>query len=447
MSAFSASAAVRRALDPRRVFRLGITGGIASGKSTTRKILGPKTEHGGGAHPSWTVKIVDADQLGRDCYVKGHPCLAEVTAAFGADRIIDQNTGEVDRRALGSIVFSDAAEMERLNSIVWPHIRSMLLQELESVEAECASKNSSDSSEDYFVIVVEAAVMVKAGWQDLFDEVWVVYTDPEIAIQRLMARNGLSEVDARKRQRAQMTNEERFSVASRKLCNNGNSNDLEILVANEWRLLQKRLVQLGRLWCEVKESGEEVLWVVDAEDNVIGAERRSKLKASKLTYRATFIFVRKAGSENLYVQQRSMSKDWCPGYLDPVTGGCLAVGETYLNSAMRELQEELGIVCPSLRRLFSVFYDGGGCSSPVWGLAVECEVGTSIDDLKIQAEEVDAVHLMHPLELLALHQGEDPTTPAHQRVCPDSVVALRKYIDTRPAVLAQLNHSKHASKV
>jgi phosphopantetheine adenylyltransferase/dephospho-CoA kinase len=93
----------------------------------------------------------------------------------------------VDRRKLGPIVFADPAQMAALNAIVWPAIRDLAVEEMQKLRKGGVQ-----------VCVMEAAVMIEAGWVDIVDEVWVVLVPPDVAKERLMSRNHLSEVMARK---------------------------------------------------------------------------------------------------------------------------------------------------------------------------------------------------------------------------------------------------------
>ena len=106
--------------------------------------------------------VIDADKLGHLAYAKDTECFQALVNHFGSV-IVDAGTGEVDRKALGGIVFSDPNEMQNLNRIVWPAIRALLEDRIQQV------RGSDDCPP---VIVVEAAVMLEAGWTDLADEVW-----------------------------------------------------------------------------------------------------------------------------------------------------------------------------------------------------------------------------------------------------------------------------------
>mmetsp|Transcript_22288 Transcript_22288/g.37285 ORF Transcript_22288/g.37285 Transcript_22288/m.37285 type:complete len:204 (-) Transcript_22288:133-744(-) len=182
---------------------IGVTGGICSGKSTVVST----TESIG-------AKIIDADKLGHQTYVPGTICYENLVKEFGSS-IVSEN-GEINRRALGSLVFSDPSKMLALNSIVWPEIRVLIENRLQELEGEGAE-----------VVVLEAAVMIEAGWQDLVTTLWVVGVDREVARDRLMKRNSLSEVEALKRIDSQISNEERCGKANLVIENNDSGGSLD----------------------------------------------------------------------------------------------------------------------------------------------------------------------------------------------------------------------------
>merc|ERR1739841_378130 len=173
--------------------------GIASGKSTIIETIRKET----------SLPVLDADKLGHSCYEPGTECFNDIVAEFG-DHIVNPK-GEIDRRKLGPIVFSDSAKLEALCKITWPRIRSKIAGQIEKI------KSNPNGAPD--AIFVEAAVLFEAEWMDLFDEIWVVIVPEDIALARLIKRNSLSESDARKRIRAQLSNEERCTHATRVLKN------------------------------------------------------------------------------------------------------------------------------------------------------------------------------------------------------------------------------------
>ena len=128
-------------------------------------------------------------------YCKGSETFDKVVAEFGAG-VVDAASGEIDRRALGPIVFGDLAKLQALNGIVWPAIRALALAELRAMRARGVD-----------ACVMEAAVLLEAGWDDFVDELWVVVVPEDVACARLAARNALAPEAALQRIRAQMTNE------------------------------------------------------------------------------------------------------------------------------------------------------------------------------------------------------------------------------------------------
>ena len=176
---------------------IGLTGGIAAGKSTVSEAL---REAG--------AVVIDADKVGHDAYRPGTETHAALVEAFGPQIVAEG--GEIDRRALGAIVFADPAQRQRLQDIVWPRMKEMMRSQLEDQAA-----NGTD------LAVIEAAVLFEAGWQDLMDEIWVVQVPEEVARERLIARNGLSAEDANARIRAQLSNDERARHAQVIIDNSG----------------------------------------------------------------------------------------------------------------------------------------------------------------------------------------------------------------------------------
>ena len=184
---------VRRSRPSCTPYTIGVTGGIASGKSTVAAML---SEAGG----PFGCYAVDCDKLGHRAYVKGTACFDAVVAAFGTEVVGED--GEVNRMKLGPIVFGDPAQMARLNGIVWPAIAALAAEERAAAKAQGAA-----------VVVMEAAIMLEAGWQEDLDEVWVVFGPRATVTQRLMARNGFDEAECDKRIDSQAPNHWRVRQA------------------------------------------------------------------------------------------------------------------------------------------------------------------------------------------------------------------------------------------
>jgi dephospho-CoA kinase len=193
---------------------IGLTGGIASGKSLVSQQL---AELG--------AIIIDADKVGHETYRRGTETYRAVVEAFGKDVV--GADGEIDRRALGAKVFGEPGARRRLEAIVWPAIRQLIEERLGGLRAQGTP-----------VTVIEAAVLIEAEWTDLADEVWVVVTKPEVARQRVMDRNGFSAEDADQRIAAQLTNEQRLAHSDYVIENNGSLDDLQRAVNEAWSRLQ-----------------------------------------------------------------------------------------------------------------------------------------------------------------------------------------------------------------
>ncbi|MCK9494816.1 MAG: dephospho-CoA kinase [Dehalococcoidia bacterium] len=202
---------------------IGLTGGIAAGKSTAAEIL---REYG--------ATVIDADRLGHRSYEPGTPGFQKVVNAFGHDLVAKDGT--IDRRILGGKVFGAPGELERLNAIVWPEIRALIKDEVKQIRA----------SEDDPIIVLEAAVLLEAKWQDLCDEVWVVLTPVKTAVARLKERNNLAEDAAMARINAQMSNKERSAQADVKIENAGDEDELRQRVERAWKALLQRRTPKGK---------------------------------------------------------------------------------------------------------------------------------------------------------------------------------------------------------
>lgn len=165
---------------------------------------------------------------------------------------------------------------------------------------------------------------------------------------------------------------------------------------------------------------DEMVVIVDDSNRIAGAEPRSKMRALRLPHRATYILVFNSQGD-LFVQKRTQTKDVFPGYFDVVTGGVVQEGETYEESACRELEEELGIRGVALKDLFEFSYEDE--ISRVWGRAYEC-----IYDGKIilQEEEVESGSFHKISEILRVCE--------HELFTPDGVYVLKRYLDTKNSV-------------
>ena len=196
---------------------IGLTGGIASGKSTAAQHLFEL-----GAH------VIDADLLGHRAYEPGTDAYRAVIDCFGDDVVADD--GSIDRKALGGKVFGKPDALDKLTGIVWPEILRLAQLEID----EQRSRNPGG------VTVLEAAVLLEAGWESAVDEVWVVSVDRTTAIERTMARDGLDAEAVQRRIDSQLSNDERVSKADVVI---DNSLDLKNMLAQldaEWKRITER---------------------------------------------------------------------------------------------------------------------------------------------------------------------------------------------------------------
>lgn len=173
--------------------RIGLTGGIASGKSAVAGML-----RGLGFH------VIDADALGHKLIEPGQPAYEEIVREFGAD--IKQANGRIDRAKLGAIVFAEPKKLERLNAIVHPRVETEILRQF----GEWEKKGVRDAA------FVEAALLVEAGYQKNLGGLVVAWCKPEQQVERLRAR-GLSEEEANRRIATQMPVEKKLHFATEQI--------------------------------------------------------------------------------------------------------------------------------------------------------------------------------------------------------------------------------------
>lgn len=202
---------------------IGLTGGIGSGKSEASGIL---RELG--------AVVIDADLVGHETYRSGEPGWDQVVEAFG-DEVVGPD-GEIDRGRLGRIVFGDPGRLKRLTDIVWPRIR-------EDLEKRITEERSDG---DIAVLVVEAAVLFEAGWDELFDEIWVVTAPEDEVLERLERQRKQKPEQTRARLRAQMTNEERERRAGVVVRNDEDRAALAATVRQLWSERAPQLQTQGR---------------------------------------------------------------------------------------------------------------------------------------------------------------------------------------------------------
>jgi dephospho-CoA kinase len=193
---------------------VGLTGGIGSGKSTVAAMLAARG-----------ALVIDADRVGHESYRPGSEGFRRVVEAFGPGVVAGDGT--IDRKALGAIVFADPAALARLNAIVHPLIGT-------DVAARVAAARAEDPRRP---VVIEAAILLEAGWRRLADRLWVVSVRPETAIARVVAGRGLARAEVERRIAAQAPDTERRRAADLVIENDGTPADLAARVEEAWRTL------------------------------------------------------------------------------------------------------------------------------------------------------------------------------------------------------------------
>ncbi|MBU8594560.1 dephospho-CoA kinase [Shouchella clausii] len=177
--------------------RIGLTGGIASGKSLVATYL----EKQG-------IPVVDADKLARQVVEPGEPALAQIVATFGQNVL--QTDGTLDRKQLGAIIFGDEQKRKQLNEIVHPAVRQLMKKQAELYEQR-----------GYTRVVLDIPLLYESNLFHMVNQVWLVYVDEATQLRRLIERDGLTETEANQRIAAQMPLTAKKAQADVLIDNNG----------------------------------------------------------------------------------------------------------------------------------------------------------------------------------------------------------------------------------
>jgi dephospho-CoA kinase len=196
---------------------VGLTGGIGSGKSTVAQILG-----------EFGAPILDADKVAHTTYAPGGPAYDAVIAAFGAQVLAPDRT--IDRKKLGAVVFGNPEQLSKLTSIVWPATFDGIRRGVAELRARGAK----------LPIIVEAAILIEANWQPLFDEIWLVRAPREQVVARIEIQRGLKPAETEARIRAQLSDADRAKHATLVIENNGSIEELRDLLKTLWAEALKR---------------------------------------------------------------------------------------------------------------------------------------------------------------------------------------------------------------
>lgn len=193
---------------------IGLTGGIASGKSLVAQQL-----------QKLGAVVIDADRIAHDLTAPGGPALEQIIGEFGRGCL--DSTGNLDRKALGRMVFNNPGELDKLDRITHPLILAEIVRLLQSYR-----------SSDCGMVVLDAPLLFETGLDKFVDEVWVVLVDFPTQLQRLMERDQLTEQEARRRISLQLPLEEKARRADRVIDNQGAPAETERQVKLAWQHLK-----------------------------------------------------------------------------------------------------------------------------------------------------------------------------------------------------------------
>lgn len=191
---------------------IGLTGGIAAGKSTVSEML---VKRG--------AVLIDADVIAREIMEPGHPVLQSVVDRFG--RGVLREDGALDRKKLGAIVFSNPAERKALEAITHPAIRSQMRDTMNQLEAENPNR----------LVIADIPLLYESGLESLYGEIMVVYVPREVQLERLVQRDGLALSEAEARLNAQMDIELKKQKADIVIDNSKDLDDTERQIDDFWR--------------------------------------------------------------------------------------------------------------------------------------------------------------------------------------------------------------------
>lgn len=200
--------------------RVGLTGGIASGKST---VLDRFQELG--------ASVVDADVVAREVVEPGTEGLRQIIAHFGRDFV--QPDGTLDRAKLGQLIFRDEKERRKLNNILHPIINGRMRQQMTHLE-----KEKPDTP-----VIAEIPLLIENNLTRMFDRIIVVYVPEQVQVERLMKRNGLKEREAKERLKAQIPIEEKRRYADFIVDNSGDVENTRRQVDRIWGALRREMGQ------------------------------------------------------------------------------------------------------------------------------------------------------------------------------------------------------------
>lgn len=192
------------------MFKIGLTGGIASGKSTVLTFFKDKG-----------IPYIDADVVAREVVEPGTEGLKAIVDTFGSHVL--QDDGTLNREALGAIVFHNEEKRQLLNSCLKTHIRNRIM--------ELTSQYEQGNTP---ILIYDIPLLIEGEWYTMMDEVWLVYVNETTQIERLMSRNGYTREDALARINSQMRLDDKCAYADIIIDNNGTPHDLTVQLNTIW---------------------------------------------------------------------------------------------------------------------------------------------------------------------------------------------------------------------
>ncbi len=202
------------------VYLIGLTGGIACGKSTVLTMLA-----------DLGARTIDADRVTHDLQAPGMPVYEQIVAAF--PEAVPEPGAPLDRRRLAALVFSDPQRLRQLEQIVHPAVRVELRRFIEAVGRAAGPAERP-------VVVIDVVKLIESGWVQVCDEVWVVTAPEEQQVARLKATRGMSEAEARQRIAAQAPQADRLAHATVVIDNGGSLDATRAQVEAAWPAMLRR---------------------------------------------------------------------------------------------------------------------------------------------------------------------------------------------------------------
>ncbi len=221
-------------LEPRNILKnpnlyiIGLTGGIACGKSTVLAMLS-----------SLGARTIDADRVTHRVQQPGTAVYHQIVAAFGV-HILTRPGGPIDRRKLGSLVFSNPDALQRLETIVHPAVRTEIKTWIASIAQE-RGHGTREQPLDYPIAVIDAIKLLESNWQPYCDAIWVVTCTTDQQIERLIQTRGMSAEEAQQRVAAQPPQAERIAHADVVIDNSGTIEETQAQISAAWQQILREI--------------------------------------------------------------------------------------------------------------------------------------------------------------------------------------------------------------